>query len=861
MTRPGMGRPDSDRDEPQGVSGDLDDGQVVAPVVAATDLRLLVPALVGWGLVALALSWPSWAMAVVAGGGLLLLPVAWFIGKGRGERRSDDALPGGEPPDDAPPEGEPPDRAPPDHPPSEDGRGEAQPRDRLAWSRLLALSGVVAALVSLSLASWTAVREAGPVRELAVERAVVTVEGVVASDPVVVTTTAGRPGGPPLVVMTVDVDVVTGRGSTAHVDSPVLVLGDQRLLALTWQQRIRLVGRLAPTDDPGDDVVAVLSPTGAATGLEAPGLFARMAGTVRSRFRDAVDHLPADARGLLPGLVIGDTSRTPPDLTAAMFATGMTHLSAVSGSNVAVILTAGLGLCRFVGVRRRWRPLVALGLLLGFVVLVRPEPSVVRAAAMGTVGLLGMSVSRRRIGIPALAAAVIALLCWDPWLARSFGFVLSTLATLGLLLFAAPWGAAIGRWLPRRIRSWGPALAIPVAAQVVCAPVIVLLQSSVSVIGILANLLAAPLVAPATVLGVAVALVSVVWTGGAALLAWLPALPTLGIAWIARTCARAPWGSVPWPGGATGALTLAALSLVLLLCGPWLVHQSRRRPWTALGVGVLAAGVATPTSVVTWPPADWRFVVCDVGQGDGLVLRSASGAVVVVDAGPDPALIDGCLSRLKVTTIEAVVLTHDHADHVDGLPGVLRGRTVRQVLATPVHDPPERERAVEQWASQAHVPLAELFAGDDLAWPGVSAHVWWPARVIHAGSVPNNASIVLTVDVDGVRLALLGDIEREAAHEVLLALRRDPAVLAAGFDVLKVAHHGSSNRDDALYQAIDAPWAMISVGEGNDYGHPAPSTVQALEQDGFRVLRTDVSGDLAVSKDPGGQVAVRTSTS
>ena len=717
------------------------------------------------------------------------------------------------------------------------------------------------ALVSVSLASWTAVREAGPVRELAAERAVVTVDAIVASDPVVVPTAKGRPGGPPLVVMTIDVDAVTGRGTTAHVHSPVLVLGDHRLLELRWQQRIRLVGRLAPTDTPGDDVVAVLNPTGAATGLGAPGVLARLAGVVRSRFREAVDHLPADARGLLPGLVIGDTSRTPPDLTAALLATGMTHLSAVSGSNVAVILAAGLALCRLVGVRRRWRPLVALVLLLGFVILVRPEPSVVRAAAMGAVGLLGMSVSRRRIGIPALAAAVIVLLCWDPWLARSFGFVLSTLATLGLLLFATPWGAAIGRWLPARIRSWGPALAIPVAAQVVCAPVIVLLQSSVSVIGVLANLLAAPLVAPATVLGVTVALVSVVWTGGAAVLAWLPALPTLGIAWIARTCARAPWGSVPWPGGATGALTLTVLTLAVLLCGPWLVHQSRRRPWAALGVGVLAAGVATPTSVVTWPPAGWRFVVCDVGQGDGLVLRGASGAVVVVDTGPDPALIDGCLSRLKITTIEAVILTHDHADHVEGLPGVLRGRTVRQILAGPVHDPPEQEREVEQWASQARVPLAELDTGDDLGWPGITAHVWWPARVIHAGSVPNNASIVLTVDIGGVRLALLGDIEREAAHEVLLALRREPALLAAGFDVLKVAHHGSGNRDDALYQAIDAPWAMISVGVDNDYGHPSPSTVEALEQDGFRVLRTDRSGDLAVTRDPGGHVAVVTSNS
>ena len=169
---------------------------------------------------------------------------------------------------------------------------------------------------------------------------------------------------------------------------------------------------------------------------------ARTADVVRERFAEATDGLPADARGLLPGLVIGDTSRTPHDLDEAMLVTGMTHLSAVSGSNVAIVLAAALGLAGLLGLRRRWRPPLAAVLLLAFVVLVRPEPSVVRAAAMGAVGLLGLSTSRRRAGIPALSVAVLVLLVWDPWLARSAGFALSTLATLGLLLFAGPWGAA-----------------------------------------------------------------------------------------------------------------------------------------------------------------------------------------------------------------------------------------------------------------------------------------------------------------------------------------------------------------------------------------------------------------------------------
>jgi len=725
---------------------------------------------------------------------------------------------------------------------------------RRSWVSGAAITLLGTALCLVATAAHSSVREAGLVPGLAAQRASATVEAVVLSDPRVMQTKGVAPTE--LVIVKVSVRTVVGRGQRSKTSTPVMVFGDKTWATVRWRETVRVSGRF-DVADPGDDVVAVFNPSGAPESVGEPGLIADVAEHVRSGLREAVSGLPVDARGLLPGLVIGDTSRTPQSLTAAMLTTGMTHLSAVSGSNVAVVLAAAMGLCRVTGVRRRWRPLVALLVLAGFVILARPEPSVLRAAVMGVIGLLGLSASRRRMGIPALSGAVLILLCIDPWLSRSFGFALSTLATLGLLLFARPWGQWFARFLPSRLKGLGVAIAIPVAAQAMCGPVVVLLQGSVTVIGVVANLVAAPLVAPATVLGVSVALVAPISHPLAVILGWLAALPTLGIAWVARACADVPMGTLPWPDGAFGAFLLAFLSIGLLFMGPWLMATIRDHPYAVAALALLTLASAWPTSGLAWPSPNWRMVACDVGQGDGFVLASGPGHAVVVDAGPDPKVIDGCLTRLNVDVVDAVVLTHFHADHVDGLPGVLHGRIVRQILTSPVPDPSFQVREVQGWAATAGIPVQPLYPGDELRWGSVQAAVLWPARVIHEGSVPNNASVVMSVDVSGLRVLMLGDVETGAAHQVLLALRRDPSYEAgAGYDVLKVAHHGSRLQDPTLLAEVRAPVALISVGADNTYGHPAPGTVDLLKANGSQVFRTDQRGDIAVSRSTDGTVLV-----
>jgi competence protein ComEC len=482
---------------------------------------------------------------------------------------------------------------------------------------------------------------------------------------------------------------------------------------------------------------------------------------------------------------------------------------------------------------------------------------------MGVVGLLGLSASRRRLGVPALSAAVLVLLCIDPWLSRSFGFALSTLATLGLLLFARPWGQWFARYLPPRLKGLGPAIAIPIAAQAMCGPVIVLLQGSVTLIGVVANLLAAPLVAPATVLGVSVALVALVSHPVAVGLGWLAAMPTMGIAWIARACADVPMGTLPWPDGAPGALLLAGVTIGLLFTGPWLVATARCRPYAVAALAIITLAASWPTDGFTWPPASWRLVACDVGQGDALVLYSGAGHAVVVDVGPDPEVINSCLTRLHVDVLDAVVLTHFHADHVEGLPGAVHGRVVRQILTSPVLDPAFQVREVQGWAAASGIPIRPLYPGDRLRWGSLQALVLWPVRVIHEGSVPNNASVVLSVDVSGLRVLMCGDVETAAAHQVLLALRRDPTYArakggAGRFDVLKVPHHGSRLQDPALLAEVRAPVALISVGVDNTYGHPARATLDLLRADSSAVFRTDQRGDIAVGRTSDGTVLVST---
>jgi competence protein ComEC len=679
----------------------------------------------------------------------------------------------------------------------------------------------------------------GPVASLAGESASVRADLVVSADPVPVQPRVrGNSRVPDEVAVRAVIDRLNGGGLDLAVQEPVLVVGPRAgWSSLLPSQRVVTTGRLREAG-PTDDITAVLTVRGPPLLVGQPSAVQRAAGALRERLRTSVTGLGPDERGLVPGLVDGDTSALPPTTSADFRTAGLTHLTAVSGANVAFVLAAVLIAARWVGLRGYAIPAAGLAGLGGFLVLARPEPSVLRASLMALIAVLatmrgGVGAGRASALAP-LSASVLGLVLLDPFIARTAGFVLSVLATAGVVVLAPRWRVRWGRRLPTRIAE---GLAVAAAAQVATAPALLLINPAVSLVSVPANMLAEPAVPGATVLGVVVAVLGPISPPLARLVARAAAVPAAWIATVAHVAAGLPLATVAWPAGIPGAALLVA-ALVGARRG-W--STARTRPVVALAIGTVGAATLVPPVIhgSGWPPHGWLLVACDVGQGDGLAVSTGVGAALVIDAGPDPRAIDRCLRDLHVDRVPLLLLTHFHADHVEGVPGVLQGRSVAEIEVSPLAEPPDEAARVRAWAHQDSVPVTVATAGEHRSAGAVTWTVLWPRRIIRAGSVPNNASVVLRLVSSGVVILLTGDVEPEAQQELLA----DPAELRA--DVLKVPHHGSANQDPAFIRAVGAGLAVISVGVGNPYRHPAPSTLRLLESLGMQVARTDDDGDVA----------------
>ncbi|MDR7168491.1 competence protein ComEC [Nocardia kruczakiae] len=345
--------------------------------------------------------------------------------------------------------------------------------------------------------------------------------------------------------------------TSVHGDAAVTVIMPERIWSdLVPGQHVTVRARL---DHPWrrDLTVAVLRAQGPPIRVGPRPWWQSVASAVRGNLSEAAERaLPPDAAGVLPGLIDGDISGLPDHVREDFRAVDLTHLIAVSGTNVSIVLAGVLLAARALTLDPRWGAVLAALALIGFVVLARPSPSVLRAAVMGAIAVLAMVTGRRKQALPALCAAVIVLIALSPQLAVDIGFALSVLATAGLILLAPSWS----QWLEQR--GWPPlaaeAFGVAAAAFAVTTPIIAALTGHVSGVAIVANVLVEPVVAPITLLGVGAAALSCCWQPAAVWVLNLAEPPMWWLLFVAEHAA-ALGISLPLPAGVRGAALAGAL--------------------------------------------------------------------------------------------------------------------------------------------------------------------------------------------------------------------------------------------------------------------------------------------------------------
>jgi len=574
------------------------------------------------------------------------------------------------------------------------------------------------------------------------------------------------------------------------------------------------------------------------------GGVAGVADRIRRRLAGSIaPGLTGERRAVLAGLVLGEEEGLSEELRGDFRASGLYHLLAVSGQNVAFVVGGVLVAAWLLGISRFAAEIGALGAIGAYVMAVGWQPSVVRAGVAGGLASLAWLAARPRDRWYFLLLGAALLLAWNPYNVFEPGFQLS-FAAVAAIFVLVPWLESFlaGYPVPEKLAAL---IAVSGACGVVTAPILLVQFGSIPLYSILSNALAAPVVGIAFCLALLTAILDSVLPSAALAAASLNGWLAAYIAACARVVGGLPGAEV----GSVAALAIAAAVAATLVA--WFRLPRWRRPGFALvvAVGVLVVGAWQLRFEPTRPPASgFRLTVLDVGQGDAILLEVREGAVLV-DQGPPEGEVDDQLRDLGVKRVALAVFTHPQRDHVGGAEELVRHLRVDRILdpRIPVESP-EEDAALEE-AEERRIPVVTARAGLVYRLGGLRIQVLWPAREPPAEQDPNLYATVLLASYGSVDVLLTADAE----SPVTLPLN-PPAV-----EVLKVAHHGSADEGlPRLLEVTSPEIAVISCGRKNDYGHPTPSTLAALAAfGGLEVFRTDRDGRVVIETD-GRHITTRT---
>ncbi len=577
----------------------------------------------------------------------------------------------------------------------------------------------------------------------------------------------------------------------------------------------------------------------------------------------AVGRWSPRSAAIVAAIVIGDRVGLDEDVQRTLQEAGTYHVIAISGGNIAILAGLMLGAFRVAGLLGRAAMCSAIVVLVAYGYLVGGGASVDRATLMAVVYFSGRAIDLRSPPLNTLALVAGCLIAAGPLSIADPAFVLTFGATLAILLVMP---IVLQARLPRRVAPLVAMFTASAAAEAMLFPVGALVFSRVTFAGLALNFLAIPLMGVAQIAGMALVPLALVSRPLASGVGYIAHLGALGLVKSAELVRLAPWvtyrvAAPHW---------VAVCGYYMAAGAAWTLWRRRREIAGSAEAPLAravrrAAGVAAACAAVWILAEPWRLIAArgdgglhvtflDVGQGDSAFVRFPRGATLLVDAGGLSAssafdigdrVVAPVLRDAGVRRLNYVGLTHGDPDHIGGAAAVLREFRPGEVwegIPVPRFEP---LRALRDEAHVLGLKWANVTVGDRIVVDDVEVIVRHPgAADWERQRVRNDDSIVIELRWRDVSVLLPGDIGKEA--ERVLAATIPPARLR----VVKVPHHGSlTSSTPGFVRAIAPRAAVVSVGRGNYFGHPAPDVLDRYRAAGAEIFRTDRDGAVAVDTD------------
>ncbi len=586
--------------------------------------------------------------------------------------------------------------------------------------------------------------------------------------------------------------------------------------------------------------------------VEGPALLPRLLRCMRQQIESNVlRFLSARESGLLLGIMLGDKGHMTSLMQSRFTRAGVAHVMVVSGLHVGMIALIAFWLARLCRLEICKRAVLTMVLVAFYALISGCRPSVLRAALVIGISLLGWLLGREKHLIAALSTAGLVLLVYDPFLLFEIAFQLSFIATLSI--------AVIVPLLQRQLEQFAVFSRRPlqiflasIAVQVGVVPVLMYHFGELSLISAFSNVVIVPLIGPVLALGLVASCLSAI----SCFLAQ-PLFAMLGfvlglINRITTSLASLSFSSI------SAMISLRGMLIYYILLAA-LVIWIRRSKETLSRAFIQFVSLLIPVGIIWWqilvngPPAQFTAHFLDVGQGDAAAIRSPTGATILVDGGPDRHVTKNLLASRGIRRIDLLVLSHPHADHINGLVELVEGGNVGLVLMGKSSDSSPEYSEFRAAVSDRAIPKITAKEGMKLqVGPDLLACVLSDSHMSKDSDL-NNESLVLKIEYGDLSLLFAGDVEEEGELD-LLGLRQD-----LRSSILKVPHHGSDRSADRTFlKSVKPKAAIISAGKDNRFGHPSRAAIRNLKSLGTEIYRTDQDGNVTITSD-GKSFAVKTS--